>query len=73
MVGKKKKTKKFKIKAFAQKSLTENNEIVSETLAQILVKQGSYKKAIQVYERLCLIFPEKSTFFAAQIEKLKNF
>ena len=56
----------------AETSLVENEEIVSEPLALLLVKQGSYKKAIKMYEKLSLIFPEKSSFFAEQIENLKN-
>ncbi len=61
-----------KPKRIAEKSLKENEEIVSETLAALLVKQENYKKAIKMYEKLILIFPEKSSFFAEQIKKLKN-
>ncbi len=68
----KKKKKKNGTKSFALKSIVENEEIASETLAEILVEQGSIRKAINMYERLSLIFPEKSTFFAKRIEKLKN-
>ena len=68
----KKKKKKNGTKTFALKSIVENKEIASETLAEILVEQGSIQKAINMYERLSLIFPEKNTFFAKRIEKLKN-
>ena len=61
-----------KAKKVAKKSLEQNAEIVSETLANLLVKQKNYKQAIDMYERLSLIFPEKSSFFAEQIKKLKN-
>ncbi len=56
----------------AQQSVTESQGIASETLAAILAKQGQIEKAIKMYERLILIFPEKSAYFAAQIAKLKR-
>ncbi len=66
------KAKKRKVKKIADKSLLEVDDVASETLAEILVLQGSYDKAIAMYERLQLLFPEKSSFFAEQIENLKN-
>lgn len=57
---------------FAQRSILENKEMASETLAEILVAQMQYQKAIKVYERLSLIFPKKSAFFAGKIENLKK-
>ena len=45
---------------------------VSETLAKIFEAQGNYPKAIFTYEQLILRIPEKKTFFANQIEKIKQ-
>lgn len=50
----------------------EEDEIVSETLAILYHKQGNTGKSIRVYEKLCLLFPEKSSYFAARIEALKT-
>jgi hypothetical protein len=46
--------------------------LMTETLAEVYVKQGKLKKAKKAYEILALKYPEKSSFFANQIKKIKN-
>jgi flagellar motility protein MotE (MotC chaperone) len=56
----------------ARKSIEENEGIVSETLARLIAAQGKKEKAIEIYQKLMLKNPQKSSYFAAQIEKLKK-
>jgi tetratricopeptide (TPR) repeat protein len=48
------------------------DNIVSETLVELLLKQGKKDKAIEVLKKLIWKFPQKKAYFAAQIEELKK-
>ncbi len=56
----------------AQAYLQPNEELMTETLARVYAQQKNYQKAIQAYKILILKYPEKSGFFADQIQELKR-
>lgn len=49
-----------------------HDDMVTENLAEIMCKQGKDSKAIDLYEKLILKFPEKKAYFAEKIDQLKN-
>lgn len=77
---KKKKVKKAKLnrkklskaEKLAAESVQVNDEVVSETLAKLYVKQGLIDRAQAMYEKLSLKYPEKSIYFAAKLKELAD-
>jgi len=58
-----------------ERSTAEDDELITETLANIYLQQKKYTKAIYAFEKLSLKYPEKSIYFATRIkeaEDLKN-
>ena len=53
-------------------STVESEGILTETYADLLIDQKKYEKAIEVYNKLILKFPEKKTYFAIQIKKVES-
>ena len=68
------------IKSIEEPEIQEDNKsfeiikesLVTETLAKLYVEQKNYEKAIQTYKILILKFPEKNSYFASAIKKLKK-
>jgi hypothetical protein len=56
----------------AKKSVMDHDDVVSETLARIYLSQGNLPKARWCYEKLMLLHPEKSTFFAALLKEIDD-
>lgn len=49
-----------------------SDQVVSETLVEILIKQGKNDKAIEMLKKLIWKYPQKKAYFAARIEDLKK-
>ena len=63
------------IERIIQSSAEESNadaEVLTEAMAEVLIKQNKVEKAVEMYEKLSLINPSKSTYFAAKIDILKS-
>ena len=58
------------IENLAEKSVMEDEYLISEALAKIFIKQGNTERAKKIYEQLILLYPQKSSYFASLIEKL---
>ncbi|WP_139188212.1 hypothetical protein [Arachidicoccus rhizosphaerae] len=57
----------------AQKAASslKNEPIFTESMAEVLVSQGKTEQARDVYQKLSLLYPEKSTYFASKIDLLQ--
>ncbi len=60
-----------KVEQLAEVSINDR-EVVTEAMAEVWEKQGNHAKALETYEKLSLLNPAKSSYFAAKIENLKT-
>ena len=65
-------TQQEDLDALVMESVTDNEFIASETLAQLLTKQGQVQRAIKMYQQLALQQPQKLAYFEQKIEELKT-
>ena len=56
----------------AAPDMEEDDELVSEEIAEIYEKQGLYAEAIATYRKLSLLNSEKSIYFARLISDIEN-
>lgn len=54
----------------AVNSIAKEDNLVSESLAEVMVKQGRYDRAIDMYKQLSLHKPQKKAYFARRIEEI---
>ncbi len=60
-----------KVTELAESSLAEK-QVLTEAMAEVWEKQGNWSKAIDIYQKLSLLEPAKSAYFAAKIDVLKK-
>lgn len=60
-----------KVEELAETSLAEK-QVLTEAMAEVWEKQGNASKAIEIYQKLSLLEPVKSAYFAAKIDALKK-
>ena len=60
-----------KVEQLAETSLNKA-EVITEAMAEVWEKQGNPEKAIEIYQKLSLLEPSKSAYFATRISDLKK-
>jgi len=64
-------TEEKKVEQLAGNSL-QQNEVLTEAMAAIWIKQGNIAKAKEIYSKLSLLEPSKSAYFASRIDELNT-
>ncbi|NCT73315.1 MAG: tetratricopeptide repeat-containing protein [Chitinophagaceae bacterium] len=64
-------TDERKVVQLAEHSI-QDRDVLTEAMAEVWEKQGDYAQAIRIYEKLSLLDPGKSSYFAAKIDQLKH-
>ncbi len=65
--------KEIKLKGdISVNSFEEKEEFMTEAMADLFIEQKYYDKALNVYKKLILKFPQKKTYFAIQIKKVES-
>jgi len=59
------------IQKMAEKS-NQENDVITEAMSDVLLQQGKADKAIEILEKLSLLNPGKSAYFAAKINQIKD-
>jgi hypothetical protein len=60
-----------KVQHLAEDSIHET-DIVTESMAEVWLKQGNKEKALEVYNKLSLLDPSKKGYFAAKIDQINQ-
>ncbi|HET6994716.1 MAG TPA: hypothetical protein VFI06_07025 [Chitinophagaceae bacterium] len=64
-------TAEKKVEQMAEYSIAERH-VTTEAMAEVWKKQGNKARAEEIYRKLSLLDPSKSSYFAAKIEELKK-
>jgi len=60
------------VRDLSEKSTRFGDNLISENLAVILLRQGKKDRAIEIYKKLIWKLPQKKAYFAARIEEIKK-
>lgn len=60
------------VEDLSERSTTMTGPLLTESYAKILSRQGRFEQAIEVYHKLIVKNPEKSTYFAGKIVELEK-
>lgn len=60
-----------KVEIFAENSNREES-VITESMAEVYISQQKFGKAREIYEKLSLLNPSKSAYFAAKLDQIKD-